>query len=210
MAAMNTMMGLGGTPAWDVRAIREIRPEVAKNPLAFGTPEKAANSARGAPGVQELSAEDQRVVQNLKQRDGEVRRHEQAHLAAAGPYAQGGPQYEYTRGPDNRLYATGGEVSIDVSPARTPEATLAKAQQVRRAALAAPDPSAQDRAVAAAASRLETEARAQLTAQRTEESRNAREATPRLAGVGPTGNPAPRNPYETFLGATGNRFNQTG
>lgn len=110
----------------------------------------------------ELDEAEQAEVEELRQRDREVRAHESAHSAAAGQYAQGGPQYEFTRGPDGRQYATGGHVNIDVSAESTPEATIAKARIVRRAALAPAEPSPADRAVAAAASQLETEARREL------------------------------------------------
>ena len=72
------------------------------------------------------------MIQQLRARDLEVRSHEQAHVAAAGSLAQGGPSFQFTRGPDGRLYATGGEVGIDVSPvANDPHATIEKAQQIR-------------------------------------------------------------------------------
>jgi len=55
-----------------------------------------------------------------------------------------------------------GEVGIDTSKGRTPEETLARAQQIRAAALAPADPSGQDRAVAAAASQMAADARAEI------------------------------------------------
>jgi|GEM_PF-4366859 len=76
--------------------------------------ESRDGSAGGLAG-QELTEQEQREVQELKTRDREVRQHEQAHMAAAGGHARGGPSYEYTTGPDNRRYAIGGEVSIDTS-----------------------------------------------------------------------------------------------
>lgn len=117
-----------------------------------------------------LEPDEQRKVNELKKRDAEVKAHEQAHIAAGGPYVRGGANYEYERGPDNRNYAVGGEVSIDVSPERTPEATIRKMQVVRRAALAPRDPSGQDRAVAAQATQLEAQARQELQKQKQEES----------------------------------------
>jgi hypothetical protein len=110
----------------------------------------------------ELTESEQEQIRELKRRDGEVRRHEAAHIAAAGPYARGGPTFTYTRGPNGVQYATGGEVSIDVSPESTPEKTLRKAAVVRRAALAPQEPSAKDRSVAAQASQLAAEARRNL------------------------------------------------
>lgn len=112
-------------------------------------------------------------VERLAERDAEVRAHEAAHLAAAGGVARSGVQLSYQVGPDGRMYATGGEVKIDVSPAATPQDTLAKAQQIRSAALAPASPSGQDLAVAAAASRMEAQARQELAAVRPPEPRPA-------------------------------------
>ena len=106
---------------------------------------------------------EKQELRELKVRDRAVRRHEQAHAAAAGELAMGGPQYEYTRGPDGRLYATGGKVNIDTSPVPgDPQATLDKAQKIHRAALAPSYPSAEDRAVAAKASAMAMEARIEM------------------------------------------------
>lgn len=131
----------------------------------------AAPAGEGAgPGTEELSADEQSEVQDLKKRDREVRQHEQAHMAAAGGYARGGPSYEYTTGPDDRRYATGGEVSIDTSKVPDdPEATIRKAQVVYRAAMAPAEPSSQDRSVASQAKQMEAEARRELAEARREE-----------------------------------------
>lgn len=118
--------------------------------------------ARGtAAAGPELSDEEQRQVQQLKQRDAAVKAHEQAHMAAGGSLVQSGASYQFRTGPDGKSYAVGGEVKIDTSPESTPAATIRKMQQVRRAALAPVDPSATDRAVAAKAQQTETQARAQ-------------------------------------------------
>lgn len=110
-----------------------------------------------------LTPEQEAQVQELQQRDREVRAHEQAHLAAAGPYARGGPTYTTQTGPDGREYAIGGEVQIDSSPVQgDPEATIQKAQIVRAAALAPAEPSSTDLAVAASATKMEQQARAEL------------------------------------------------
>lgn len=119
---------------------------------------------------QELTDEEEQQVDELKQRDQEVRRHEAAHKAAAGGHAIGGPTFEFQTGPDGKRYAVGGEVKIDTSEVRgDPEATIQKMQQVRRAALSPADPSSQDRAVATQAAAAERQARAELAKQRREE-----------------------------------------
>ncbi len=106
-----------------------------------------------------INTQEKKQVEALQARDREVRQHEQAHTAAAGKYA-GGVSFTTQVGPDGRHYAVGGEVSIDLSPVPgDPEATIAKAQAIRRAASAPVNPSSQDRLVAAAATRMETQAR---------------------------------------------------
>lgn len=123
-------------------------------------------SAEALQQLGEVSPEQQEVVQKLVARDREVRQHEQAHLAAAGPYARGGPTYTYQKGPDGKNYAIGGEVQIDTAPVQgDPEATVRKAQVVRAAALAPAEPSGQDRAVAAAATKMEQQALAEIRSQ---------------------------------------------
>ena len=110
-------------------------------------------------------------IAKLRARDREVRAHEQAHAAAAGGLARGGPTFTYERGPDGKQYAVGGEVNIDTSPvAGDPEATIRKARQIRAAALAPADPSSQDRAVAASATAIETKARQEIQKAQREES----------------------------------------
>ncbi len=113
--------------------------------------------------------EEQKVIQQLSQRDREVRAHEQAHTAVGGQYA-GSPSYTYSRGPDGVSYARGGEVSISSGAvAGDPQATLQKAETVKRAALAPAQPSGQDRRVAAGASQMAIEARSEIVALRAEE-----------------------------------------
>jgi len=121
----------------------------------------------------QLSEEDLRKTQELKQRDREVRAHEAAHLAAAGRYATGGASFEYERGPDGKSYAVGGEVGIDTSPVpNDPEATIQKARMIKAAALAPADPSPTDRKVAASAAQMEAEARQDISEQRLAENRS--------------------------------------
>lgn len=99
----------------------------------------------------------------LQTRDREVRAHEQAHLAAGGRWVTSGPSYSYRLGPDGKRYAVGGEVGIDASPVSgDPQATIDKARQVRVAALAPAQPSAQDLRIAAQASSMEQQAQQEL------------------------------------------------
>ena len=121
--------------------------------------EASVGSFNGASDDDNLDTEAQEQVRALKQRDAEVKAHEQAHMAAGGGLVQGAASYTYEKGPDGGMYAVGGEVKIDTSPAKDPDQTITKMQQVRRAALAPAQPSSTDRSVAAQASQIEARAR---------------------------------------------------
>jgi len=109
-------------------------------------------------------------IKELKKQDAEVKKHEQAHKAAAGAYYVSGPHFEYKVGPDGKRYAVGGNVKIDTSEVpNDPEATIKKARQIKRAALAPADPSSQDRQVASDASRMEQQAMQEIAKQRAED-----------------------------------------
>lgn len=126
-------------------------------------------------GPDGLTEEERRQVEELKRRDAEVKAHEQAHSAAGGPYA-GAPRFRFVRGPDGKFYAVAGEVTIDTSAIpNNPEATIRKMEQVKRAALAPQQPSAQDRRVAAEAERKILQARQQIREEETEKVRKAQE-----------------------------------
>lgn len=148
-----------------------------QNDSAKDNGQDASAGKENAEEEQRQQAEQQQLTE-LKQRDAEVRAHEQAHASVGGQYA-GSPQYEYERGPDGRRYAVGGEVSIDISEASTPEETIRKAQQVKAAALAPAEPSAQDLRVATEATQIAIEARSEIASEKAEEAQKAFEqATP--------------------------------
>lgn len=98
-------------------------------------------------------------VSRLLQVERSIRAHEAAHMNAGGGFA-GGISFIYSKGPDGRMYVSGGEVSIQASEGKSPEETVRNMEIVRRAALAPSDPSGQDLAVAAAAMQIEARARA--------------------------------------------------
>lgn len=130
---------------------------------AVSLPGKAGSQAPASGISLELSPEAKAVVAKLKVIDAKVRAHEAAHVAAGGGVVKGGATYTYERGPDGKQYAVGGEVAIDTGDVPgDPKATLAKAQQIQKAALAPSDPSAQDRAVAAAAAAMAAAAALEL------------------------------------------------
>ena len=171
----------GGASTYSSWATGAGRATGADQPGAANQPEDrvelSGSSAATPRDGQELSEEEQAQVEELKQRDAEVRRHEQAHQSAGGQYA-GSAQYSCEQGPDGKRYAVGGEVSIDASTVPgDPEATIQKMQQVQRAATAPADPSAQDRRIAAKAAAAEQKARQELQEQRSEQGREQGNAT---------------------------------
>ena len=176
-------LGEGGYGASPVTSVGEAQdPSRATN----GTEGQASRSKPG--GEESLAPEEEKQVKELKERDREVRRHEQAHKAAAGGLANGGPKFEYETGPDGRRYVVGGEVNIDTSPVPgDPQATIQKMERVRQAALAPGEPSAQDRAVAAQASAAQRQARTELAEQRKQS-----------AEAGESQSAAPASPYQSI------------
>lgn len=122
-----------------------------------GKAEEDNEASEGNP--LQLTEEEEAQVEDMKERDREVRTHEQAHVAAGGGLVRGGASYQTETGPDGKAYAVGGEVQIDTSEAGSPEASMTKARRIKAAALAPAEPSSQDRAVAAQASQMESAAR---------------------------------------------------
>jgi len=125
-----------------------------------GNKDNSGKNQIGQGNTAKLDPKSLAVLNELKQTDQKVRAHETAHTSAGGQYVTGGPSFQYKTGPDGKQYAVGGEVEIDTSTIpNDPEATIAKMQVVKRAALAPSDPSPQDRSVAAAATQKEAQAR---------------------------------------------------
>ena len=117
----------------------------------------ALQTGKADENAQGLSPEEEDLINRLRQRDQEVRRHEQAHAAVLGSDA-GIIRYTYQVGPDGRAYAIGGSTEVDMGPEATEAATRAKAQKIRAAAMAAGDPSTADAAVAGQAAMMERNA----------------------------------------------------
>jgi hypothetical protein len=137
---------------------------------------KKKDDSSSPKGKKQLTPEQEKEIEKLKKRDAEVRAHEQAHVAAGGGYIKGGISYSYQKGPDGTMYAVGGEVSIDTSPVKNnPQATIAKMEAVKAAALAPADPSGADRAVAAAAQQEEAKAQQEQSKQKTGKGQNGTE-----------------------------------
>lgn len=140
-----------------------------------GPPARNEAKPGASPLAPQLTPQEQKEVEKLKQRDREVKAHEQAHKAQLGPYAAGGPFYTYKTGPDNNQYAVGGSVGVDTSKESTPEETIRKAQIIKRASMGVSNPSGADKAVAAKAQQMEQQARTEMLEEKRQERGVSRE-----------------------------------
>jgi hypothetical protein len=128
---------------------------------------------------------DKRAVDELRQRDREVRGQERSHRSAGAEYA-GASEIDTQVGPDGQRYAVAGSTPIDVSPVpNNPEETLRKMKVVRGAATAPASPSDADGKVAEEADRQALQARAELAAQRYGKARDLAPETSMDADSGP-------------------------
>ena len=118
----------------------------------------------------DMSEEDRKYLQELKERDREVREHEMAHKRVAGQYA-GAVTYIYQTGPDNKQYAIGGKTQLDTSEEPDPAENIDKQEIIYDAALAPKDPSAKDKEVAREAQQSVKESKVELAQQEAEERR---------------------------------------
>lgn len=154
--------------AQDTGESAEAETEDGEGP-AVAPDENKTNSSGEEVDENGLTEAERRQVEQLKQRDREVKEHERAHSAAGGGIA-GQPNYKYATGPDGKQYAVAGEVRINTTAVRgNPEATIRKMEQVKRAALAPREPSGQDRRVAASADAAISAARREASEKKREE-----------------------------------------
>lgn len=88
-----------------------------------------------------------RVLSKFRNKDLEVRTHEQAHATIAhttSPIA-----YNYQEGPDGKMYAVGGSVRFDTSIPEDPKSAIFKMEMLQKAASAPVETSAADNTIAA-------------------------------------------------------------
>lgn len=140
---------------------------------------QGGSDSENSININQVNDEEKAQIEALRARDREVRAHERAH-ATAGAGIAGAPSFTFERGPDGVQYAVEGEVAIDTSsvPGDT-EGSIAKLEQVIRAATAPAEPSGQDRAVAAQAQAQLAQLRADALAERqAEQSGEADEDAP--------------------------------
>lgn len=104
-------------------------------------------------------SKEQKVIDELKRRDKEVRAHEAVHGSDPRLVKIGAAQFDYTIGPDGKAYATGGRVTLSTGNSRTPEEALSKAEALKKAAMAPGEPSSKDFQALNSAAAMEFEAR---------------------------------------------------
>ena len=85
-----------------------------------------------------------RVLEKFKNKDSQVKVHEQSHAGLA----VSGISYNYQQGPDGKMYAVGGSVRLDTSMPNDPQAAQNKLDKLQKAAVSSSDPSAADLSIA--------------------------------------------------------------
>jgi len=117
------------------------------------------------PGPPQLNEAQLLEISKLKSRDTELRQHEQAHLSASAGVDVSNASFTYQRGPNGVNYAVSGDVRIDTSAELKPEDRLVQAAMISDVALAPPEPTPTDRAVAAKAQQMAQQARIEIMQQ---------------------------------------------
>lgn len=137
----------------------------------------------------ELTPEQKQELAELKNRDTEVKAHEQAHRAAAAGISASAPSYDYETGPDGKKYAVGGEVNISFVEGGDPKENISNAQVMKAAALAPANPSAQDRSVARHADSIISQNKEELIKEKNQPAEEAKntETTETASNTSPMG-----------------------
>ena len=121
-----------------------------------------------------LTSDEQKMVDQLKARDAEVRAHENAHKSAGGQYVMG--ESCFATRPDRTARGTPLKAKLELIRPVSPET---RRQPYRRLALSErrqtppASPSAQDRSVASQAAAMEMEAQWELAKKRLEKMKNS-------------------------------------
>lgn len=88
----------------------------------------------------------QRVLNKFKNKDSEVKTHEQTH--ASGATTTSTINYNYQVGPDGKLYAIGGSVRFDTSIPKDPQSAKVKMDQLQSASSSVSSLSGADASIA--------------------------------------------------------------
>ncbi len=87
-----------------------------------------------------------RVLEKFKQKDAQIRTHEQTHASQANTTTP--ISYNYQVGPDGKLYAVGGYVRLDTSMPKDPQEALYKLDRLQSATTSVKDMSGADAQIA--------------------------------------------------------------
>jgi hypothetical protein len=87
-----------------------------------------------------------RVLEKFKNKDAEIRTHEQAHASIG--HTTSPISYNYQQGPDGKMYAVGGSVRMDTSIPDDPKAAAFKLDMLQKAASGPASLSGADNAIA--------------------------------------------------------------
>jgi hypothetical protein len=155
--------------AWGNSVVGQSKQTSSRGPQRTDAAGQEGSSSSLKNGEAKLTIAEQRQVAELQQIDRNVRAHEQAHISAGRGVVTSAANFSYTYGPDGRRYAVGGEVGVDTSAEKKPEANIDKGMRIQAAALAPKDPSSQDYQIASVGKRLEAQGRSDLAQQNIEE-----------------------------------------
>jgi len=131
----------------DLKSLKK-KPDYAKTKFEKDEQEKLEKLALA--GNSRLDPDQYDMVKKLEQVEREVVMHEKAHQATGGT-SVGAVSYQYTMGPDQRYYATGGNVEYKLPFAGTPESMMRAFKGLKTSALSSTDASKQDARMAAMA-----------------------------------------------------------
>jgi hypothetical protein len=155
--------------AWGNSVVGQSKQTSSRGPQRTDAAGQGGSSSPLKNDETKLTIAEQRQVAELQQIDRNVRAHEQAHISAGRGVVTSAANFSYTYGPDGRRYAVGGEVGVDTSAEKKPEANIDKGMRIQAAALAPKDPSSQDYQIASVGKRLEAQGRSDLAQQNIEE-----------------------------------------
>ncbi len=118
--------------------------KIDKKELEKSTFEKTDTVVLGAEKYDENDY--QRVLNKFKNKDSEIRTHEQTHASNAATTSA--INYNYQIGPDGKLYAMGGSVRFDTSIPNDPQSAKIKLEQLKDASSSVSSMSGADSSIA--------------------------------------------------------------
>lgn len=105
-----------------------------------------SNSLTNGAKPNQDQADFERVLAKFKNKDAQIRSHEQAHASIG--HTTTPISYTYQQGPDGKMYAVGGSVRMDTSMPDDPKAAAFKLDMLQKAATGPTDLSGADNTIA--------------------------------------------------------------